>query len=607
MPVNVGTAYVDIRPDLKPFGRELRTGMRRDVARAGDESARSLKTSFAGAARNAAAAFGAAFAAVKIKNFIGDAIGAASDLSESLSKAEVVFGSYAGRVETFASTAATAIGQSKQQALEATATFGNLFTAMGIGTDTAAGMSVELVTLASDLASFNNTDPTETLLALRSGLVGEQEPLRRFGVNLNEATLKAKAFELGLVRTTKETLGPAVKAQAAYALILEQTGTAQGDFARTSGGLANQQRIMTAQWADAKSELGEGLLPVMVGLAKVINDELIPAIKTLLLSPDADVTGWAATLRDAIGDTVGFILGALATLYRGVANAIGAIPGNVGEGTIENLRGVSDAFDDMRLSLHASTAELLGWASGNRNAELTAKLLAPSVTGVADAMEESTTALKDNADAAQDAAAAQRGLLAAQRDVRAAERDLADVRRERDLAAANVARFGSDTAREELADAEDAVADAEDRVADAKDRVADANDRVNDLGDKTVAGTPRFVGAVDSRTSAVKALNDQLGITEDKLGVLNDVGNILGQATGLVLPTADPLGPTGISQPGLVSDEEWARRTRGWGDPPVLGGTLAGPATPTSKTVNVYVTEPQPDPGLLGKAIAWQL
>ena len=47
--------------------------------------------------------------------------------------------------------------------------------------------------LAADLASFNNIDPTEALDKLRSGLVGEAEPLRSVGVLLNEAAVQAKA------------------------------------------------------------------------------------------------------------------------------------------------------------------------------------------------------------------------------------------------------------------------------------------------------------------------------------------------------------------------------------------------------------------------------
>lgn len=201
-------------------------------------------------------------------------ISSASDLNETMSKVNVVFGKNADSVIAWSKTSASAMGLSQQKAAEAAATYGNLFTAMGIGTGTSEKMSTQLVQLAGDLASFNNVDPAAALDALRSGLVGETEPLRQFGVNLNDADLRQKAMQLGLVKTTKEVLPAAARAQAAYALILEQTTTAQGDFARTSSGLANQQRILNAEWENAQAGLGKALVGPAQNAVGALNDLL---------------------------------------------------------------------------------------------------------------------------------------------------------------------------------------------------------------------------------------------------------------------------------------------------------------------------------------------
>lgn len=190
-------------------------------------------------------------------------VNSASNMNETVNKTSVVFGNAADSVKAWSKDSATAMGMSEQQAQEAAGTFGNLFVSMKIGQQPAAAMSKSLVQLAGDLASFNNADPTDTLEALRSGLVGEVEPLRKYGVNLSEVTLKQKAMEMGLVSTTTGVLPPAIRTQAAYALILEQTKTAQGDFARTADGLANSQRTATAEWENAKAALGQELLPVV--------------------------------------------------------------------------------------------------------------------------------------------------------------------------------------------------------------------------------------------------------------------------------------------------------------------------------------------------------
>ncbi len=220
-------------------------------------------------------AFGQAVGAVA--GFVSDGITAASDLSESTNKVGVVFGDSADAVRVFARTAATQLGQSEQQALEAAGTYGNLLTSIGVMPGAAADMSTSLVTLASDLASFNNASPEETLLALRSALTGEFEPMKRFGAALSADAVAAKAMEMGLA-DSKKALTPAMKAQAAYALILEQTTNAQGDFARTSDGMANQQRTAAAQWKDLQAAVGAGFLPVAQLAFGIFTSQLAPAL-----------------------------------------------------------------------------------------------------------------------------------------------------------------------------------------------------------------------------------------------------------------------------------------------------------------------------------------
>lgn len=200
--------------------------------------------------------------------FFKGAVNGASDLAESASKVTVVFGEQAGAIMKASKTSASAMGLSKSAYLAANGELGNLLVSLKIAPKDAANMSQQMVKLAGDMASFNNVSPEEALLAIRSGLTGETEPLKRFGVNMNDATLKTQALKLGLIKTTKEAMSPQTKALAAQALIMAQTGTAQGDFARTSGGLANQQRIAAAQTENLKNKIGKGLLPLVTAGTK---------------------------------------------------------------------------------------------------------------------------------------------------------------------------------------------------------------------------------------------------------------------------------------------------------------------------------------------------
>jgi len=209
------------------------------------------------------------------------AVNAASDLEESMSKNNVIFGDAASAVSSFADEAARALGQSKTQALAAASTFGTFGKAAGLAGQELATFSTDFVTLASDLASFNNTTPEDAINAIGAALRGESEPLRRYGVLLNDATLKAAALELGIYDGTG-ALTAQQKVLAAQKVIYEQTTDAQGDFARTSDGLANQQRILAAQVENLQAKFGELLLPVFKRVVQYINDNVLPALTLMI-------------------------------------------------------------------------------------------------------------------------------------------------------------------------------------------------------------------------------------------------------------------------------------------------------------------------------------
>jgi hypothetical protein len=226
------------------------------------------------------AAMGAAATAMALK-FTKDAIGAASDMEETVAKIGVIFGESAKEIDKFAATAATNLGQSKQQALDAAANFAIFGKAAGLSGEALVDFSVDFVALASDLASFNNTTPEDAINAIGSALRGEAEPLRRYGVLLNDATLKVAALELGIYSGTG-ALTAQQKVLAAQKVILEQTNLAQGDFARTSDGLANSQRQIAASVEDAQAQLGEALLPVIQQLADFTKNVLVPALSSFI-------------------------------------------------------------------------------------------------------------------------------------------------------------------------------------------------------------------------------------------------------------------------------------------------------------------------------------
>jgi len=131
--------------------------------------------------------------------------------------------------------------------------------------------TTDLLARAADMASYFGGSVSDAIAAIGSGLRGEMEPLTRYGVSLNDAALKAKALELGLISTTTNALTPQQKTLAASALIMERTADAQGDVARTSDSMGNKIKDASQKWADLQAQAGEAAAvlagPVLGGLS----------------------------------------------------------------------------------------------------------------------------------------------------------------------------------------------------------------------------------------------------------------------------------------------------------------------------------------------------
>ena len=228
------------------------------------------------------------------------AVKAAADLQEAQSKVNVVFGDSAKSIQNFADTAATSMGQSKQSVFDAAGVFGTFGKSAGLAGQDLATFTTDFITLASDLASFNNTTPEQAIEAIGAALRGESEPLRTYGVLLDDATLKAQAMEMGIYDGVG-ALTQQEKVLAAQKAIFEQTGDAQGDFTRTSESLTNQMKIAEAEISNLSAELGEALLPFATKLVGVFRDMVG------LVSSNKEVF---TVLAVAVGATAGAVVAA---------------------------------------------------------------------------------------------------------------------------------------------------------------------------------------------------------------------------------------------------------------------------------------------------------
>ena len=199
----------------------------------------------------------------------GLATKAAAEYEDQLNVVTETFGPLAGQVKDFAEGATSAFGLSKREAIEVASSFGLVLDKTELSKKSVADYSTQLAGLAGDLSSFFGKTTQEASAAIRSGLVGESEPLRAFGVILSENAVKAKAYASGIAEAGSE-LTETQKIQARMALILEQTSKAQGDFNRTQDSAVNASKIAKKEFENAAVSLGQSLTPALAAGAKTV-------------------------------------------------------------------------------------------------------------------------------------------------------------------------------------------------------------------------------------------------------------------------------------------------------------------------------------------------
>lgn len=194
-----------------------------------------------------------------------------SDLLESLNKVEVACGEGAEEVIKFSEITLDSFGIAKGSALDMVAQFSDMGTGMGIGTEAANSMSMSLVGLAGDLASFKNVRIDVAKTALNGIYTGETESLKQLGIVMTEANLQEYAHAQGINKKINE-MNQAEKVQLRYNYVLDKTKNAQGDFANTSDGAANSMRVASEAIKEAGASIGVMLAPMIAKAAQYISD-----------------------------------------------------------------------------------------------------------------------------------------------------------------------------------------------------------------------------------------------------------------------------------------------------------------------------------------------
>jgi len=227
----------------------------------------------------------------QVVQFGAAAIAASSRVEEMTSKFNVVFGEAAPRASKALEEFGAAVNRSRYDLQEMAASVQDTFVPLGFARTEASKMSVALVRLATDVASFNNAADITVMQDFQSALVGNHETVRKYGIVISEATIKQELARMGAEGLTGAALEQA-KVQARLNLILAGTSDAQGDAARTADSYANVSRGLEAAVLDLKVAIGDGLEPAMKD-AKMAGMEFVqsliePAIAWAMLQEAMD-------------------------------------------------------------------------------------------------------------------------------------------------------------------------------------------------------------------------------------------------------------------------------------------------------------------------------
>ena len=340
-------AYVTLIPVAKGFQQAVAKemgGVNNVGKTAGGQAGKGFSGGFGGALKGLGGVIAGGLAAAGIGSFLKDSVSQASDLSESLNAVTVTYGAASEGIVALGETAATRLGLAATDfnALSVQfASFGGNIAANG----DVVGFIDDITTRSADFASVMNLDVAEAARIFQSGLAGETEPLKKFGIDLSAAAVDAYALANGIGEAGKP-LTEAQKQQARYGALMEQTAETQGDFSNTSDGLANAQRILGANFDNMKAQVGGPLLGAFANLTT----GLLPVVETM----GPLLTGVIEDLAPIITDLAGQIPGLLES-FLPMLPVIGELAGIF----LELAADLLPIFVDLIMALMPAITDLL--------------------------------------------------------------------------------------------------------------------------------------------------------------------------------------------------------------------------------------------------------
>lgn len=309
------------------------------------KSIKSTRSGFRGLASTIGKFYATYWLVMRAVGKIGGAVDLASQLTEVQNVVDTTFGDMASKVDDFTKTSIQDFGMSELTVKQISSRFQALGTSIGISseqvangtavankalmsqnntlyktTDSMADMSLNLTRLAGDMASFYDVDQADVAKSLQSIFSGTIAPLRRYGLDLTQATLSEWAMKNGLDANIK-SMTQAEKVLLRYNYVMANTQAAQGDFAKTANTWANSVRVLKQEFQAWGSIIGS----VVINALK----PFVQALSKVMLK----VISFTKTVADALGAIFGWTIeisggGATVDGMEDIADGVGDIGDN---------------------------------------------------------------------------------------------------------------------------------------------------------------------------------------------------------------------------------------------------------------------------------------
>ena len=242
--------------------------------------------------------FSLTFATVGRK--IGDSITEMNSYIENVNLFTVSMGKYAEEAMDYAEKVQDAMGIDMSEFIRNQGIFMNMASGFGVAEDKAYKLSKGLTELAYDISSFYNVDVDTAFQRLQSGIAGEIEPVRRWGIALDQASMQEWMLKNN-IDAKVNSLNQADKAMVRYNMMVEAMAGngAIGDFARTLITPANAIRILQQQITQLARAIGSLFIPILITVIPYVQafvKVLTSAIRTLasffgFQMPEIDYSG----------------------------------------------------------------------------------------------------------------------------------------------------------------------------------------------------------------------------------------------------------------------------------------------------------------------------